>query len=217
MANSIAETILAQLGGRKFIVMTGARDFVGSPDALSFKLPRPSPFNAVRITLTSLDLYTVTFYKGKMFKPVKEVAGVYADQLRSVFTSATGLETSLGTMRNPGAEVPHHPDRDDTIKRIRDGLKRRSGHVWSVKGGRGTAWGWISVTTPPAQQLKHGRHGMSRGETIALRRLLGYADDDATIVGSGGWSIPGSSAYYRDAIKRAETGASDENPKPYWD
>ncbi len=34
-------------------------------------------------------------------------------------------------------------DRDEAIKRIRAALKRRSGKLWSVTGGRGTSWGWI--------------------------------------------------------------------------
>jgi hypothetical protein len=40
-------------------------------------------------------------------------------------------------------------DRDEAIKRIKSALKRRSGKSWSVTGGRGTAWGWISISAPP--------------------------------------------------------------------
>jgi hypothetical protein len=43
------------------------------------------------------------------------------------------------------------PDRDVAIKRIREALKRRSGKAWSVKGDRGTAWGWIHISCPPAR------------------------------------------------------------------
>ena len=42
-------------------------------------------------------------------------------------------------------------DRDSTIKAIREALKRRSGKAWSVTGGKGTAWGWITITAPPAR------------------------------------------------------------------
>ena len=103
-------------------------------------------------------------------------------------------------------------DRAATIAAIRAALKRRTGHVWSVKGSTGTAWGWITVTTPPAHQKQHGRHQMSDGECIALAKVLGLHS-----VSRSGWSIPASSAYYRDAVLRAETGASDVNPQPYWD
>ena len=36
---TVANTILQQLGGNKFRVMTGAKNFVGSNDALTFRLP----------------------------------------------------------------------------------------------------------------------------------------------------------------------------------
>jgi len=35
---SIAETILGQLGGTKFVAMTGSKNFVGGKDFLSMKL-----------------------------------------------------------------------------------------------------------------------------------------------------------------------------------
>ncbi len=109
--------------------------------------------------------------------------------------------------------MPELNSRDETIARIRAALKRRTGHSWSVTGGRGTAWGWITVTTPPAHQKKHGRTNMSPGECIALARVLGMA----SAVHFQGWSIPSQGDYYKDAIMRAEKGLSTENPQPYWD
>lgn len=98
----VANTIREQLGGRRFEVMTGAKDFMGDADSLAFKLPRGARdgINYVKITLAA-DLYTVTFYKfrGVNITPVYEVVMIQADQLREVFTRYTGLETSLGTMR----------------------------------------------------------------------------------------------------------------------
>lgn len=119
----IAQTILAQLGGNKFIAMTGAKDFIalneqaaqpandehGCPacparvGGLSFKIGRFSGVKTthVRISLTALDLYTVEFLsiRGYKMKTVATVEGIYCDQLREVFTEKTGLQTSLGTMR----------------------------------------------------------------------------------------------------------------------
>lgn len=43
-------------------------------------------------------------------------------------------------------------DRDVAIKRIKTALKKRSGKDWSVKGGRGTAWGWIKIDAPPRRK-----------------------------------------------------------------
>lgn len=111
------------------------------------------------------------------------------------------------------ASVKPTNDRDITIARIKAALKRRTGHAWSVTGGRGTAWGWINVTTPPAHQRKHGRYSMSHGECIALGRLLGMDRP----VHHQGWSIPAGSDYRRDAIMRAEKGLSAITPEPYWD
>lgn len=40
-------------------------------------------------------------------------------------------------------------NRNEAIEAIKNGLKARSGKPWSVKGGRGTAYGWITVSAPP--------------------------------------------------------------------
>jgi len=54
---TVANTILEQLGGRKFIAMTGARNFVGDFSGLSFRLPGAGGYckdsiNCVKIELT---------------------------------------------------------------------------------------------------------------------------------------------------------------------
>lgn len=99
----IANAILEQLGGGRFVVMTGARHLVSHADALSFKLPArfaKDGINYVKVTLTAADDYRVEFFKlrGIKFSPVSKVEGVYADMLRGVFEQATGLYTSLGSM-----------------------------------------------------------------------------------------------------------------------
>jgi hypothetical protein len=43
-------------------------------------------------------------------------------------------------------------DRDATIKALRVALKAKTGRAWSVTGGRGTAWGWITITAPAARR-----------------------------------------------------------------
>jgi hypothetical protein len=99
----IAQTILSQLGGNKFRVMTGAKHFIDNGQGLSFQLPRSAKdgIKAVRIILNGLDTYDVEFLKlgtarnGYKNTTIKELSNVYADQLTSVFESATGLATSL--------------------------------------------------------------------------------------------------------------------------
>lgn len=101
----VADEILRQLGGQKFIAMTGASSFAGSKNSLSFKLPGKAGFvrNGIRgvlITLDASDTYTVEF--GKVTKRprmeyvvIAKHTGVYCDNLREVFTAETGLDTSL--------------------------------------------------------------------------------------------------------------------------
>jgi hypothetical protein len=94
--------------------MTGAKDFIGGPDSLSFKIPKTRRIRGVRITLLSSDTYRMEFYtwgRRRSTLPTRLAGGrygaidtietvddVYNDSLRSVFTRVTGLHTSLGTL-----------------------------------------------------------------------------------------------------------------------
>lgn len=128
------------------------------------------------------------------------------------------------------------PDRDETIRRIRAALKRRSGRAWSVTGGRGTAWGWIRIDAPPARRVWASRlregvgeieaersdwieydagepgHHMGPEDRAELARLLGLET-----VHHQGVSIPSGGNYYAAYIERAETGTTSLDPQPYWD
>ena len=101
-------------------------------------------------------------------------------------------------------------DRDDTIRIIRDALKRRSGKAWSVTGGRGTAWGWIAITVPPRRRTEFG--GMTDSDRAELAQLLGL--DSAHFQGV---NIPASSDYRREYIDRAEGRTPSVVGRPYWD
>ena len=99
---TVAKTILRQLGGNKFRAMTGAKNFVGTDNSLSFRLPGGGGFckngiNSVRITLNSMDLYDVVYMRiwGSKVKTVEEVSGLYFDSLTDSFERVTGLATSL--------------------------------------------------------------------------------------------------------------------------
>jgi hypothetical protein len=96
---SIAQTILQQLGGNKFIAMTGAKNFLNTGEGLTFQIPLKNNINKVNITLDVNDTYRVTFSKFSMKKLtnliVYTVSNVYADQLQTIFTEQTGLETHL--------------------------------------------------------------------------------------------------------------------------
>lgn len=95
---TIAKTILEQLGGNKFIAMTGAKGFTASDRALTFRLPGAGGFckdgiNAVRVTLNQYDTYDVEFMRirGTKVTPVHTDNGIYNDQFEAVFAAATGL------------------------------------------------------------------------------------------------------------------------------
>ena len=95
---TIARTILDQLGGHKFRVMTGAKNFADHGNALSMKLGRNSSnSNYLKVSLNSMDLYDVHFSKVTKFeeKSVKEYNNVYADSLVELFESHTGMYTKL--------------------------------------------------------------------------------------------------------------------------
>lgn len=100
--------------------------------------------------------------------------------------------------------------RDETIQTIKTALKARSGKTWSVTGGRGTAWGWITVSAPPARRGEFGY--LSDADRAELASLLGL-----DTVHSQGVSIAASSAYYREYTARALGEQPTEIAQPYWD
>ena len=103
-ASKVPEIILQQLGGNKFVAMTGASEFIAGSEFLGFKIPKnSSPANRVTIKYSpARDLYTIDFIKtsrnGLDTKIVQSYKDVSADQLREIFTGFTGMETSLGTL-----------------------------------------------------------------------------------------------------------------------
>ena len=95
----VAETILEQLGGNQFRMMTGAKNLGGTEDSLSMRIGRNSSnSNYLKITLNSMDTYDMMFAKltkkGEL-KSVSEYNNVYNDMLTDTFTSHTGMYTSL--------------------------------------------------------------------------------------------------------------------------
>lgn len=92
--------IYRQLGSHKFLAMTGAKQLVGSEDALMFSLPASltkGRGNKFRITLMPTDTYKLELMKlrGVDVTWLDTREDIYADVLREVFTRMTGLDTSL--------------------------------------------------------------------------------------------------------------------------
>jgi hypothetical protein len=102
MDMTVPKTILEQLGGRRFLAMTGATNLIGSADRLSFTLPGTPGFvrsgiNVCRVTLTPMDTYTVEYLRvrGGKVRTVETCTDIYAENLQDCFSRETGLATRL--------------------------------------------------------------------------------------------------------------------------
>lgn len=97
----VAEKILEQLGGQKFLAMTGANHLVTDGNTLRMTLPKnASKANRLYITLDATDTYTMHFFKytaGHLNKKtfawiedktveVRTASGVFCDSLQAIFT-----------------------------------------------------------------------------------------------------------------------------------
>ncbi|MBR0076260.1 MAG: hypothetical protein IJP96_10960 [Synergistaceae bacterium] len=106
----IAETIFQQLGGKRFVAMTGVHDMHTNGDDLVMSLIRnQSKANRLQIKYNfGSDLYTMRFYRetgGKFnknyewiehkLKEIKTFDEIYFDQLTTIFREFTGLETRM--------------------------------------------------------------------------------------------------------------------------
>jgi hypothetical protein len=130
-------------------------------------------------------------------------------------------------------------DRNETIRRIKAALQRRSGKAWSVTGGRGTDWGWLTIEAPPARRT--WGHRLKAGATMdrpedyegydtevaggsntpadmaELAGLLGWPDGEGRPAHHQGVSIPAGSDYWQEYIDRAEGRKPTKAGVPYWD
>jgi hypothetical protein len=125
--------------------------------------------------------------------------------------------------------------RNETIRIIKSALQRRSGKPWSVTGGRGTAYGWITIDAPPKRRTAHvilkegaltdypsdymvvetGQPGgtMTLKDRLELATLLGLSG----AVHDQGEKIMSSNDAYQEYIDRAEGRTPTKIAEPYWD
>lgn len=99
---SVAQTIVQQYGGQRFLAMTGAKHLLSINQGFGLQFKLPSNFakdriNTVRVNLTSDDLYDVEYgnARGTNYTVVSRSDGLFFDQLASDFTRVTGLYTTL--------------------------------------------------------------------------------------------------------------------------
>lgn len=88
---AVAETILEQLGGNQFLVMTGAKNLLFGDKSLIFQAARHS----FQIQLEPSDTYAVKMASLRNGSVKRFAQLVYADQLRATFETFSGLRTSL--------------------------------------------------------------------------------------------------------------------------
>lgn len=92
-----ADIILQQLGGRRFLVMTGAKASRDGENTLHLQFPS-GKVKTLTIELMPADTYTLKAYgpwrAGKR-KTLHESDDVYAENLRSIVSDWTGLALSL--------------------------------------------------------------------------------------------------------------------------
>jgi len=96
MSQEITKQIVNQLGGYKFVAMTGAA-FFSNGNTLVTKFKGSRIANIMYITLTDLDLYDVKIckFKGVEIKEVASSENMYHDMLIPFFEKTTGLRASL--------------------------------------------------------------------------------------------------------------------------
>lgn len=109
-AQEVTATILNQLGGRKFVAMTGSKNFTFEGISehnknINLRMDlstNKSGANRLEIHLMTDDTYTMKFYKLSFKNRCEAVIskeqtfdGVYCDMLQSIFTQVTGMHTSL--------------------------------------------------------------------------------------------------------------------------
>jgi hypothetical protein len=94
-----AQTILNQLGGNKFIAMTGSKNFVSLGNGLRMNLTKNKvKAKWLKIILNSNDTYTMDFFtadKNLNIVTKAKFENIYCDMLQSIFTQTTGLYTKL--------------------------------------------------------------------------------------------------------------------------
>lgn len=108
----VAAEILAQLGGKRFLLMTGSHGLVGCAGGTT---EQPNPWlrmelgagvkedrQRLLITLMPNDLYDVDFYTPRVINDEYEIkekwlhfTHVYGEDLQGLFTEHTGFLTSL--------------------------------------------------------------------------------------------------------------------------
>jgi hypothetical protein len=101
-------------------------------------------------------------------------------------------------------------DRNEAIAQIKAALKQRTKMRCSVRGGTGTAWGWITIDVAPSRKID----GKATEEDAAeLAQLLGLDH----VSRWNGVSVPASTDYRIEYVDRANGREPSRIGQQYWD
>lgn len=91
------ETTIQQIGGNKALFMMGCKQIVSDEPNQSITLRiKGSKVKYVKITLTSADLYDLSFFSGRLMDlKERKVEGLYNDMMKETIERETGLYLSL--------------------------------------------------------------------------------------------------------------------------
>jgi hypothetical protein len=165
--------------------------------------------------------------------PALEAAPPVPDGLIDVILDAVTADWEPEAAPEPAKE---YINRETAIRRIKDGLQKRTGRTWSVTGGKGTAYGWLRIDAPPKRRIAHtvqkpGTRGTENEDydevidaakpyghmTAEDRKILTEALGLAREVHHQGESIPAGGNYYLEYVDRAEGREPRAIGAPYWD
>jgi hypothetical protein len=131
----------------------------------------------------------------------------------TVVEGCSGCNWMNKTEPTPGATYWSPEDnRNEVIAKIKAAFKAR-GLRYSVTGGRGTAWGWITIDLLPSVH----KDLMHLDPVYRERAYLKLGADLGKEKGYTSESIPASSDYYREYIDRANGRTPSVIGEPYWD
>lgn len=103
-------------------------------------------------------------------------------------------------------------DRNETIAAIRTNLRARGLKWVSVTGGRGTAYGWITIKAMPSKG--RDRYGnLTDEQKVVLGEALGL-EGPAHVQGV---NIPASTDYRKEYVARSKGETPVVIGMPYWD
>lgn len=160
-AREVAQEILRQLGGGRFMAMVGGKNAFhgtfGGKTGLQIDIGKGAEGGINRLIVKldrGSDTYDMEFWRvakrGMDVKKVSEASGVYADDLQRIFTSRTKFYTSLS---RPGAKAKMGREYSGNSKRLNNGTVVAA---WD----NGDAAHFANATQAQSFSDKHGLGGV---------------------------------------------------------